>query len=73
MPKGLLKQAVDKLYRLGQAAEGLHGEELERAANYRDEVLPAMNEVRLHADRLELLVDDDLWPLPKYRELLFLH
>jgi glutamine synthetase len=31
-----------------------------------------MADLRSHADRLETLVDDDLWPLPKYRELLFL-
>lgn len=39
---------------------------------YKDVALPAMNEVRETADSLELLVDDELWPLPKYREMLLL-
>ncbi len=39
----------------------------------RDQVLPAMEQVRTHADHLEGLVDDTLWSLPKYHELLFLH
>ena len=39
----------------------------------RDQVLPAMEQVRLQADHLEGLVDDSLWALPKYHELLFLH
>ena len=36
-------------------------------------IVPAMDEVRRHADLLERLVDDSTWPLPKYREMLFLH
>jgi len=35
------------------------------------EVRPLMQEVRIAADRLETLVDDELWPMPKYREMLF--
>ena len=38
----------------------------------RDEVLPAMDGVRAIADRLERIVADDLWPLPKYSEMLFI-
>ena len=38
----------------------------------RDEVVPAMDGVRLIADRLERIVADDLWPLPKYAEMLFI-
>jgi len=44
-----------------------------QAQHCRDQVLPAMAELRAHADRLEGLVDDALWPLPKYHELLFVH
>ena len=44
----------------------------ERAKNYHDEVLAYFDKVRYHVDKLELLVDDELWPLPKYRELLFI-
>ena len=38
----------------------------------RDGVLPAMLELRKTADKLETLVPDDLWPLPTYREMLFI-
>jgi len=38
----------------------------------RDTVLPAMAAVREVADRLEGIVPDDLWPLPKYAEILFI-
>ena len=38
----------------------------------RDTVIPAMDAVREVADRLEKLVADDLWPLPKYEEMLFI-
>jgi glutamine synthetase len=42
-------------------------------ANYmRDRVVPAMEDVREVADRLEGLIPDDLWPLPKYSEMLFI-
>ena len=37
----------------------------------RDAVVPAMARVREHADRLERIVAGDLWPLPKYAEMLF--
>jgi glutamine synthetase len=44
-----------------------------RHAEYiRDTVIPAMEAVRRGADRLEGLVADDLWPLPKYSEILFI-
>lgn len=44
----------------------------QKAVAYRDEVLTCFADIRGHVDRLELLVDDNLWPLPKYRELLFI-
>ncbi|MCK9421687.1 MAG: glutamine synthetase III [Bacteroidales bacterium] len=43
----------------------------EKAFAYSDTVLPYFEKIRYHADKLELLIDDELWPLPKYRELLF--
>ncbi|MFM9143060.1 MAG: glutamine synthetase type III, partial [Bacteroidota bacterium] len=43
-----------------------------RAAAYCVQVKPYLESIRDHADRLEILVDNELWPLPKYRELLFL-
>jgi glutamine synthetase len=42
------------------------------ATYMRDRVIPAMDDVRETADRLEKLVADDLWPLPKYSEMLFI-
>ncbi len=53
------------------AAEG--GDAIEKQARaMADEVLPAMDALRAVADRLEERVEDALWPLPKYREMLFL-
>jgi len=46
---------------------------VERASIYSKEINNMMEEVRYHIDKLELIVDDKQWPLPKYRELLFLH
>jgi glutamine synthetase len=45
---------------------------VEKAEIYNLEVLPFFEKIRYHVDKLELLVDDELWPLPKYRELLFI-
>jgi glutamine synthetase len=45
---------------------------LKHALYMRDEVVPAMEGVRAIADRLERIVADDLWPLPKYAEMLFI-
>jgi glutamine synthetase len=44
----------------------------ERAESYSANVLPYISKIRITVDKLEMLVDDELWPLPKYRELLFL-
>ena len=45
---------------------------LEHTKYMRDQVIPAMEAVREVADRLERIVADDLWPLPKYWEMLFI-
>jgi glutamine synthetase len=42
-----------------------------RAKAYSGKVSPYLENIRLHIDKLELIVDDEMWPLPKYRELLF--
>lgn len=44
---------------------------VERATAYAQTVLPYLDRIRYHIDKLELIVDDEIWPLPKYRELLF--
>ena len=43
----------------------------QKALTYESKVKPYLEEIRTHIDKLELLVDDEIWPLPKYRELLF--
>ena len=48
-------------------------DERSKAIAYHDNVLPLMAQIREHADALELIVDDEMWTLPKYRELLFVH
>lgn len=42
-----------------------------KAIAYEKNVRPYLEEIRYHIDKLELIVDDEIWPLPKYRELLF--
>ncbi|MEO8886119.1 MAG: glutamine synthetase III [Mucilaginibacter sp.] len=44
----------------------------EKAISYDENVKPFFQPIRYHADKLEQLVDDSLWPLPKFRELLFI-
>jgi glutamine synthetase len=43
----------------------------EKAVAYESQVRPYLDDIRYHIDKLELIVDNELWPLPKYRELLF--
>jgi glutamine synthetase len=56
-------------HELGHHADG---DVLSHAKHYRDKVYPAMNEARRLGDKLEGAVADDLWPLPTYREMLFI-
>jgi glutamine synthetase len=44
----------------------------QKAIAYHDTIAPMFDKIRYHIDKLELIVDDSLWPLPKYRELLFI-
>ncbi|MFV0417136.1 MAG: glutamine synthetase III [Dysgonomonas sp.] len=46
--------------------------EREKAIAYHDNVAPYLGEIRYHVDKLELIVDNEMWPLAKYRELLFI-
>lgn len=46
---------------------------VEKSKAYCNLVLPYFEQIRFHTDSLELMVDDELWPLPKYRELLFIN
>ena len=45
----------------------------EKAFHYSTKVRPYLENIRYHIDKLELIVDNELWPVPKYRELLFTH
>ncbi|MCM1107821.1 MAG: glutamine synthetase III [Clostridium sp.] len=47
-------------------------DEREKAVAYHDTIVPALEDIRYHIDKLELIVDDRIWTLPKYRELLFI-
>jgi glutamine synthetase len=53
-----------------KSANAIDGVE-KQAITYREKVVPFFEKIRYHVDKLELLVDNELWPLPKYRELLF--
>jgi glutamine synthetase len=64
--------ALDVLDRIRHESDGFEEDLFPRAEFCRGTVLPAMDEVRSAADALELIADDALWPLPKYREMLFL-
>jgi len=55
-----------------EIAHHAEGEVLSHCVHFRDKVIPAMNECRKFGDKLETLVADDLWPLPTYREMLFI-
>ena len=46
--------------------------EKEKAVAYHDRIAPMLEEIRYQIDKLELIVDNEMWPLPKYRELLFM-
>ena len=46
--------------------------EREKAIAYHDRIVPMMEAIRYHIDKLELMVDNEMWALPKYRELLFI-
>jgi len=69
---GELHTAIGELVRVNLAENQPDEELLEWARYMRDSVIPAMEAVREVADRLEKVVADDLWPLPKYSEILFI-
>ena len=72
----LIEEFIDQIKALETAnlSESYPDDEdvLVQATYIRDSVIPAMNGVREVADKLEKLVADDLWPLPKYSEMLFI-
>ena len=72
--RDVLGRVTDLRGGIQDLAAALHhgnGDAHKHAAALRDDVIPLMNAVRGAADALEAIVSDDLWPLPKYREMLF--
>ena len=67
---GKLKTLTDAMIEARKKANTIE-DHREKAIAYCDQVRPFLDQIRYHADKLELLVDDELWPLPKMRELLF--
>ncbi len=68
-----LKLAIDNLDKLNKKDEKAHSNLFDHAKFYETKIIPAMNEVRSIADELELLVDDSLWPIPKFSEMLYIY
>jgi len=66
-----IMEHVDQLVEARRVANRLTNER-DKAIAYHDTVAPLLEEIRYHVDKLELIVDDELWPLPKYREMLFI-
>ena len=67
---GHINQGINDMTNARKIANKIESNEM-RAFSYCDNVIPYFDEIRYHCDKLELLVDDELWPLTKYRELLF--
>jgi glutamine synthetase len=66
----VIKTKVDEMTEARKKANAL-SDVKKQAIDYCDKVRSYFDEIRYHVDKLELLVDDENWPLPKYRELLF--
>ena len=66
-----IESQVEELVNARRKANKIENE-YEKAVAYHDNVEPKLDEIRYQIDKLELIVDDALWPLPKYRELLFI-
>ena len=65
-----MKEASDKMLVARKRANKIESME-EKSFAYCDEVKVLFDEIRYHADKLEIMVDDEIWPLPKFREMLF--
>ena len=65
-----IRKKVKDLVEIRKEANS-HDDIVEKANMYSSRVKPYLEEIRYHIDKLELIIDDEMWPLPKYRELLF--
>ncbi len=66
-----IKEKVDQMIEARKVANRIENER-EKAVTYCNTVEPFFEEIRYHIDKLELIIDNEMWTLPKYRELLFL-
>ena len=66
-----IKEHVDSMVEARKVANKIT-DEREKAIAYHDNIAPMLEQIRYHIDKLELIVDDQMWTLPKYRELLFI-
>lgn len=66
----IVKQAVDEMIEARKQANKID-DIRDKASVYSKDVIPYFEKIRYHVDKLELIVDDEIWPLPKYREMLF--
>ncbi len=66
-----IKSFVDEMLTARKSANKLTDAE-DKAFAYCDKVFPYFDKIRYHINKLELLIDDEIWPLPKYREMLFI-
>ena len=66
-----IKEKVDEMVNARKIANKIESER-EKAIAYHDRIVPMMEAIRYHIDKLELVVDDQIWTLPKHRELLFI-
>ena len=71
MRTSTIEAGVEELVNARKVANKIEGE-YEKAVAYHDTIAPKFDAIRYEIDKLELIVDDSLWPLPKYRELLFI-
>ncbi len=67
----VIKAKVEEMVAARKKANAIT-DEREKAIAYYNDVLAPMETIRYHIDKLELMVDNEMWPLPKYRELLFI-
>ena len=66
-----IKEHVDTMVEARKVANKIVDERA-KAIEYHDKITPMLEQIRYHIDKLELIVDDQMWTLPKYRELLFI-
>ena len=65
-----IKNGVNEMVEARKVANKMDDEK-KKSKTYSKNIAPFLDKIRYHIDKLELIVDDEIWPLPKYRELLF--